>query len=85
MNIVLVDFGFATCRDIHKLKCYIGTRPYMPPEVIRRDVLDGRAADVFSLGVMMFQIVLGRFPFNNAEESDKYFKIILDEKVGQYK
>jgi serine/threonine protein kinase len=34
MNIVLVDFGFATCRDIDKLKCYIGTRPYMAPEVI---------------------------------------------------
>jgi len=34
LNVVLADFGFATCRDVHKLKCYIGTRPYMAPEVI---------------------------------------------------
>jgi len=54
LNIVLADFGFATCRDVTKLKCHIGTRPYMAPEVIEHKILDGRLADVFSLGVMMF-------------------------------
>ena len=28
---------------------------------------------------------MGRFPFNNAEPSDKYFKILLDEKVDHYR
>ena len=35
----------------------------MAPEVIEKKVHDGRYADVFQLGVMLFIIVVGGFPF----------------------
>ncbi len=39
-----------------------GTLPYIAPEVIRRAPLDGRA-DLYSAGVLAFELLTGRYPF----------------------
>ena len=54
LNLKLSDFGFATCENIEQLDEYAGTRPYMAPEIIEGEVFDGRKADIFSLGVLLF-------------------------------
>lgn len=46
---------------------YRGTPVYMAPEIIKRNIsYDGMKADIFSLGVVMFTIVFGCFPFTEA-------------------
>jgi serine/threonine protein kinase len=51
------DFGFATYKKINKLQSYRGTKVYMPPEIKEEKVYDGRKADMFSLGVILFILV----------------------------
>jgi serine/threonine protein kinase len=61
----LLDFGIARAND-HQHKTQTGTlkgkAPYMSPEQCRGQRLD-RRTDLFSLGVMMFELTLGRRPF----------------------
>lgn len=57
-----VDFG---CSQSYKNKASLsrrtGTPVYMAPEVFKRDYLE--ASDMWSLGMMMYQLLTGRFPF----------------------
>ncbi len=62
----LFDFGIAL-NDRAAVKLSIagaafGTPEYMSPEMARGDKLDGRA-DLYSLGVMLFEMLTGRLPF----------------------
>jgi serine/threonine protein kinase len=63
--IKLLDFGIARANDRqHKTQTGTlkGKAPYMSPEQCRGQRLD-RRSDLFSLGVMMFELTVGRRPF----------------------
>lgn len=57
-----VDFGCSqSFRNKASLSRRTGTPVYMAPEVFKRDYL--QASDMWSLGMMMYQLLTGRFPF----------------------
>lgn len=62
----LLDFGIARQEkgDGHLTRTghVIGTIQYMAPERLKNAVFDGRS-DIFSVGVMMFQLLTGQLPF----------------------
>ena len=61
----LTDFGLAreaTTSDITRRGSIIGTLYYLPPEIIRGEEAD-HLADIWSFGVMLFQMVTGELPF----------------------
>lgn len=66
----ILDFGIA--KDLNASMAltvngaYIGTPAYSAPEQIRGEMIDGRA-DIFSLGVIFYEIVTGEVPFKGRD------------------
>jgi hypothetical protein len=56
----------------------LGTAHYMPPEQIRGQSVDARS-DIFSLGVLMFEMIAGRVPFEGETTVDVLAAILLTE------
>ena len=48
----------------------------MAPEMGSLLTFDGDSLDVFALGVVMFIMVTGNYPFQQATLNDKYFKLL---------
>ena len=49
----------------------------MAPEILERLNYDGRKIDMFAIGVILFIIVVGNFPFQAAKTTDEYYKLLV--------
>lgn len=78
MNLKFADFGFATNRNINALLSYRGTMSYMAPEIRTHQEYDGTSTDIFSMGVVLFTLVVGLFPFQMAETKDAFWKELIN-------
>jgi len=78
--IKVADFGTARVvrRDAEAGDRLIGTAGYVAPEVLHRKGAT-RASDLFSLGVVMYQIFTGRRPFGEGKLSDILRRTLEDE------
>jgi calcium-dependent protein kinase len=52
---------------------YVGTLPYFAPEVFLNPY--GTAVDVWSLGVVMYLLLSGRYPFTSKSANEAASKI----------
>ena len=76
-NIKIIDFGFAVqVQPTTKLAMYCGTPNYMAPEIICRDNYSGPAADIWALGVILYVMLTGKFPFRGISERQLFQDII---------
>lgn len=62
-NVKLVDFGFAGTFYNNTLRSFVGTPGYTPPEIIAGHEYSEKC-DVWSLGVCLFTMMVGRLPFS---------------------
>jgi serine/threonine-protein kinase len=78
---VLVDFGLALPSDPTGALSHVmaGSPPYMPPEQARNDAMLGPSADVYAFGVMAFELLTGRLPFEY-EDVERLLRAHREEK-----
>jgi hypothetical protein len=80
-NCLLTDFGIARMVEgttaLTRTGGTIGTPAYMSPEQIRAESLDGRS-DLFSLGIVLYEMTTGRTPFRADTPLGVYVKHLND-------
>ena len=83
LNVKLIDYSVAL--DYSKIKSktiklpFCGTKFYMAPEVIKEKVIDVKdlnKVDLYSLGIVLYYLAFGTYPFDlNSEDTKSYDKI----------
>jgi tRNA A-37 threonylcarbamoyl transferase component Bud32/tetratricopeptide (TPR) repeat protein len=75
--VTLLDFGLSYRRDAAPETMVVGTPGYISPEVVRGEEELTRAADYYSLGVTLYELIEGRLPFNGTVQE------VLDAHLNQ--
>ncbi len=73
----IMDFGIAKMEgtQLTKTGMMVGTVSYMSPEQVRGQKVDGRT-DVFSMGVILYQLVSGKRPFDGESQAQTLYNIV---------
>jgi serine/threonine-protein kinase len=76
----VMDFGIARIVEssLTKTGSVIGTPAYMSPEQVNGQKIDARS-DIFSLGVILYELLTGRKPFTGQTISSLMFAIVKSD------
>ncbi|MCJ7679672.1 MAG: protein kinase, partial [Candidatus Aminicenantes bacterium] len=80
-NARIMDFGisrFVLSKGQTEMGLIVGTPEYMSPEQVDGKTLDGRS-DIYSLGIILFEMLTGRVPF----EGETPFSIAVKHKTEE--
>jgi len=86
-NLKITDFGLSKIiqsdADAVMKTTYVGTRGYQAPELLLNQKYDLKC-DIFSVGVILFILMAGYPPFEQASKNDKWFKPLMQGKIDKF-
>lgn len=94
-TVALTDFGISGDRNkrlternvFGKPQQMFGTYAYMPPEQVnpQKDATVLPTTDIFSFGVMMYQLITGSLPFGTLNDHNELAMYLAAAKTGKWK
>jgi serine/threonine-protein kinase len=75
-----VDYDAPTAPLLSTPGLVVGTMPYMSPEQVQGEPLDG-SSDIFSLGVTLYEMLAGKHPFKDKSAAVTMSRILLGEPI----
>ena len=70
-KVKIIDFGFSIVTEPDKkLNIFCGTPSYMAPEIVSKINYKGTPADIWALGILLFALLTGNFPFRGSTSLD---------------
>jgi len=83
----ITDFGLSFISkqegDLNSMRTGCGTRGYQAPELLKGDVYT-KACDIFSCGVVLFILITGYPPFEQAWRADKWYNPLCESKPKEF-
>ena len=77
-TVKLMDFGIAKIQRITSMTqtgMFMGSPSYMSPEQVRGRDVDNRS-DIYSLGVLFYELITGKLPFTGSSTADVAMRIL---------
>ena len=84
-EIKIIDFGFAVKRQKSDdlVSHFCGTPAFMCPEIVKRKPYDPNKADVWALGVLLYKLITGCYPFK-ADNDQELYSLILTGNINYH-
>ena len=80
----LIDLGLSDSGNLKQVTGAVGSPSYVAPEVLEEFTYDGTKVDLFSMGVLLFIVVQGKFPHGTKILKDKYYDMIRNHRHEDY-
>lgn len=80
----VIDLGLSDAGNLQQVQGAVGSPSYVAPEVLEEFVYNGPKVDIFSMGVLLFIVVQGKFPHGTKILSDKYYDLIRSKRYEDY-
>jgi serine/threonine-protein kinase len=79
-RVVLIDLGFASTDDAptNPEDSAVGTVAYLSPEQARGGAAADSRSDIYSLGISLFHVVVGRLPFDGSDDREILRKQVME-------
>ncbi|MBI3005464.1 MAG: protein kinase [Ignavibacteriales bacterium] len=82
-SVKITDFGLAKLKgtaQLTKAGSTVGTAAYMSPEQIRGEEID-HCSDIFSFGIVLYELATGRLPFRGELEAALSYSIVNEDPI----
>ncbi|GEM_PF-1375856 len=83
LQLKIIDFGLAFKRGESSRQEIVGTLPYIAPEILKKEAWSPQA-DLYSLGVILYEVAVGRLPFEIRGQFSKYLQQLSHQQIDLF-